>query len=145
MVAPVQEQLADLMRLRLGSHWLSVVTGRWTDDGTARTRRYCRKCMAYAVEEERHFMMECPAYQEVRAIFQELYDECLGEMRKLMCHPKQHILAKMVHKMRVFRDEDTEWLFDVQLDRFESSDYENCGDINSSDNEEFESIELTGS
>jgi len=56
------EHLDDLMRLRLGSHWLSVVTGRWTDGGTARTHRYCRKCMAYAVEDERHFMMECPAY-----------------------------------------------------------------------------------
>jgi len=74
--------------------------------------------MAYAVEDERHFMMECPAYQEIQANFQELYDDCEGDMRKLMCHPKQHILAKMVHKMRVFRDEDTEWLFDLQIDRF---------------------------
>ena len=38
-----------------------------------------------------------------------------------MCHPKQHILAKLVHKMRVFKDEDTELLFDLQLDRFASS------------------------
>ena len=28
--------------------------------------RYCKKCMAYAVEDERHFMMDCPAYQEIR-------------------------------------------------------------------------------
>ena len=28
------EHLADLMRFRVGSHWLSVVTGRWTDGGT---------------------------------------------------------------------------------------------------------------
>jgi hypothetical protein len=28
-------------------------------------------------------------------------------MRKLMCHPRQHILAKLVHKMWVFSlDED---------------------------------------
>ena len=39
-----------------------------------------------------------------------------------MCQPKQHILAKLVHKMRVFRDEDTEWVFDLQLDIFESSE-----------------------
>ena len=39
-------------------------------------------------------------------------------MRKLMRHPKQHILAKMVNKMRVFRYEDTEWLpLDLQLNR----------------------------
>jgi hypothetical protein len=30
---------------------------------------------------------------------------------------------------RVFRDEDTEWLFDLQLDRFESDDDEILGDL----------------
>ena len=39
--------LADLMRFRVGAHWLSVVTGRWADGGTVRAQRYCRKCMAY--------------------------------------------------------------------------------------------------
>ena len=37
----------------------------------------------------------------------------------------------------VFRDEDTEWLFELQLVKFESSDDESCGDVFSSDNEEF--------
>ena len=46
-----------------------------------------------------------------------------------MCHSKQHILAKLVHKMRVFGGEDIEWCFDLQLDRFESSDDESCGDV----------------
>ena len=31
--------------------------------------------------------------------------------------------------MRVFSDEDTEWVFDLQLDRFESSEDESCGDV----------------
>jgi hypothetical protein len=63
------EHLADLMRLRLGALWLNVVTGRWTNGGTERTHRYCRKCMAYAIEDEKHFLMECPAYQAIRADF----------------------------------------------------------------------------
>ena len=33
-------------------------------------------------------------------------------------------------------------LFDLQLDRFESSDEESCGDVFSSENEEFELIEV---
>jgi hypothetical protein len=33
------EHLADLMRLRLGAHWLNVVTGRWTNGGTEHTQR----------------------------------------------------------------------------------------------------------
>ena len=55
------------MRLRLGSHLLNVVTGRWTDGGIAWAHRYCRKCMAYAVEDERRFFMQCPACQETRS------------------------------------------------------------------------------
>jgi hypothetical protein len=33
----------------------------------------------------------------------------------------------------VFRDEDTEWLFDLQLDRFESDDDKIFGDMFSED------------
>ena len=62
------EHLADLMRFRVGSHWLSVVTGRWTDGGIVRVHRYCAKCMVYTVEDEKHFMLElCPACQEIRS------------------------------------------------------------------------------
>ena len=59
----------------------------------------------------------------------------------LMCHPKQHMLAKLVHIMRVFRDEDTEWVSDLLLDRFESSENESCGDV-SSDEYENELVEV---
>jgi hypothetical protein len=41
-------------------------------------------------------------------------------MRKLMCHPKQHLLAKLVHQLRTFRDEDRLIHFDVHLDSFDS-------------------------
>jgi hypothetical protein len=58
--------------------------------------------MAYAFEDEKHFLKECPAYQAIWAVFQELFEDWRGDMRKLMlCHPRQHILAKLVHKMRV--------------------------------------------
>jgi hypothetical protein len=38
--------------------------------------------MAYAIEDEKHFQMECPAYQAIRADFQEFYDDCRGDMGK---------------------------------------------------------------
>jgi hypothetical protein len=44
-------------------------------------------------------------------------------MKRLMCHqPLIVILAKVVHKMRVFRDEDGEYIFDAQLDLFDSDE-----------------------
>ena len=30
----------------MGSHWLSVVTERWTDGGTVRAHGYCRMCIS---------------------------------------------------------------------------------------------------
>jgi len=98
--------------------------------------------MACKVQDGKQFVMERPACQEIRITFQELFDDCEGDMRKLMRDPKQHILAKLVHEMRVFRDEDTQWLFDVQLDRFESNDGGSCGDVSSSDNDGNELAEV---
>ena len=71
----------------------------------------------------------------IRSEFGKLFDYSEGDLRKLMCHPKQHMLAKLVHKMHVFGDEDTEWVFDLQLDRFESSEDESCGDVSSDEYE----------
>ena len=49
---------------------------------------YCRKCTEYKVEDERDSMMQCPAYQEIRAIFRMYFDDWEGDMRKLMGHSK---------------------------------------------------------
>jgi hypothetical protein len=114
------EHLMDLVRLRVGGHWLNVVTGRWIDGGRDRRSRLCWKCAGCVVEDEKHFMMECPAYQDIRDNFQDLYNDSQGDMRKLMCHPKQHLLAKLVHQLRTFRDEDRLLHFDVHLDSFDS-------------------------
>jgi len=38
--------------------------------------------MEYKVEDGRHFMLECPAYQEIRASFQESFDDCESECEK---------------------------------------------------------------
>jgi hypothetical protein len=66
------EHLADLMRIRLGCHSLNVTTGRWVDGGVPRAHRYCKKCRQYSVEDEKHFMMECPAYQDIRSEDQDI-------------------------------------------------------------------------
>jgi len=50
-----------------------------------------------------------PSISGDRDDFKELFDDCESDMRNFTCHSKQHILAKLVHKMCAFRDEDTEW------------------------------------
>jgi hypothetical protein len=41
---------------------------------STRAHRYCKKCRQYSVEDEKHFLIECPAYQDIRSEFQEIYD-----------------------------------------------------------------------
>ena len=37
--------------------------------------------MAYKIEGKRHFIMECPAYQEIQTNFQELFHDCEGNVK----------------------------------------------------------------
>jgi hypothetical protein len=41
--------------------------------------------MAHASEDEKHFFMECPAYQAIWADFKSCFDDCKGDKRKLVC------------------------------------------------------------
>jgi hypothetical protein len=48
-------------------------------------------------------MMECSAYHDIRDNFRSyiyndyIYNDSQGYMRKVMCHAKQQLLAKLVH------------------------------------------------
>ena len=54
-----------LTRLRTSSHRLAIETGRWTKPHS--TPRFERKCqLCNTLEDEFHFMLECPLYRDVR-------------------------------------------------------------------------------
>jgi hypothetical protein len=50
-----------LARIRTGSHILRVGTGRW-----AGSSRVCPICSSGAIDNEYHFIFECPTYGEIR-------------------------------------------------------------------------------
>ena len=54
----------DLTRLRLSSHSLHIETGRHT--ATLREDRTCTLCVTNTVEDETHFLIKCPIYQDIR-------------------------------------------------------------------------------
>lgn len=118
------DHLMDLMHFRMGAHWLRVVTGRWEGaGGIPRTDRLCTKCPHFRVEDEKHFVFECPAYNHIRGMerFKGLYDECQGDMATLMCHPAQSRVASLVHALKVCRNDELQLLhYDVHLDSFDS-------------------------
>jgi hypothetical protein len=49
-------------RLRIYSHRLRLETGRYV--GLERDNRICEKCHMNVVENEIHFVIECPFYKE---------------------------------------------------------------------------------
>ena len=57
-----------LMRTR--SHMLKIETGGWLKIDA--TKRICTSCNMQAIEDEAHVTLTCPAYEHIRADFQQL-------------------------------------------------------------------------
>ena len=58
-----------ISRFRTGCHGLRIDTGRWADGVPLdRTDTLCLLCRSlYRVEDEQHFVFDCPAYSHVRS------------------------------------------------------------------------------
>ena len=58
-----------MTKLRLSSHRLEIETGRYTRPKTDAEKRYCSYCKFFGkevVEDEIHFLITCPMYDEIR-------------------------------------------------------------------------------
>lgn len=64
-----------LARFRMGVSTLRIETGRYENNGDKKHRglpvkwRICKCCILNKVEDEIHFLIECPYYKEIRSIF----------------------------------------------------------------------------
>ncbi len=63
-----------LSRFRCGCHGILVDTGRWV--GTERKERLCQVCHSlHNVEDEQHFIFDCPAYSHIRKKHANLFQQ----------------------------------------------------------------------
>lgn len=53
-----------ITKFRLSSHKLYIETGRYV--GLNRTERLCQNCDTHNIEDEFHFMLQCPLYSNLR-------------------------------------------------------------------------------
>ena len=58
--------LCSLIKFRLGAHTLRVETDRWLIPKPPREQRVCRHCTMQAIEDEQHFLFDCPFYSIIR-------------------------------------------------------------------------------
>ena len=63
IVVPQNHRTA-MTRLLVSSHSLRIETGRWTRPVTPRSDRKCTTCNV--IEDECHFLLECPLYSHIR-------------------------------------------------------------------------------
>ena len=58
--------LFALITFTLGSQWLGVETDRWLPSRPSRHQRICQLCHMQVVEDEQHFLLDCPLYTLIR-------------------------------------------------------------------------------
>ena len=58
-----------LTKLRISAHSLKIETGRYARERTERIERICVFCDRNEVEDEYHFVIECPAYNILRRTY----------------------------------------------------------------------------
>ena len=71
-------------KLRLSSHRLEIETGRWARPLVERQNRKCKLCNLSVVEDEFHFVLECPAYVQLRNLLIKPYHRNRPNMLKMV-------------------------------------------------------------
>jgi hypothetical protein len=89
-------RLQTLLRFKTGGHHLGVRTGRF--HGTPRADRLCQYCLpdVSAIDDEFHFVFECPRFDALRADDPELFEFADGSMLDLFRFPQQTRVVQYV-------------------------------------------------
>ena len=88
----------ELTRFRLGAHCLEVETGRWK--GTNFHDRLCPYCKTLGnnhVEDEHHFIFDCPLYHNIRETYQSCYTNIPRNLFSLFSSECGAMLAPLIH------------------------------------------------
>ena len=86
--------LFALIKFRLGSHRLRVETDRWLPVKPPTGQRICRQCDMNAVENEQHFLFDCPLYIGVGQKQTALFGADQGSIRLFLeCNADQTPLS----------------------------------------------------
>ena len=114
------------MRFRLGCHDLQIELGRW-EDRRPRHLRFCQRCSMGLVDDERHLVFECPAFDQLRCARQHLFCGIVdADVRRFMLQRDQAaVLGFVLDCLRyegpssAVRDLDCDLDLQIQLDTFD--------------------------
>ena len=66
LLLPNLKHMSTIARFRMSSHTLAIETGRHAKPKIAKEERKSRYCNLDDVEDEEHFLLKCPLYNEER-------------------------------------------------------------------------------
>ena len=66
LLLPNLKHMSTIARFRMSSHTLAIETGRHAKPKIDKEERKCRYCNLDDVEDEKHFLLKCPLYNEER-------------------------------------------------------------------------------
>ena len=88
----------SLAQLRLSSHPLRIETGRHGQQRIERTERKCQICNSGDLEDEYHFVLSCPVYDELRRKYIPLYyrrNPSVFKFTQLISTPELDLVKKL--------------------------------------------------
>ena len=89
-----------ISRFRSGCHGLLVDTGRFgrEEEQLSRDQRLCPVCHAYCVENEQHFLFDCPAYAHIREKHPLLFSHPAASVATFFATEKPGLLGRHLNK-----------------------------------------------
>ena len=101
MQAKNQHLRRILASFRVGSHWLKVQTGRYTN--TEYSERICDSC-GHAVDDEIHTIFVCSAHDRLRVKYADLFSQIVGhDMQAFLMQDAVHRIALFLTECRALR------------------------------------------
>ena len=98
---PSVKKKISIAKIRTNSHELHSETGLWSISKTPWDERVCQLCDTKKVEDEKHFLLDCPSYIHIRFHFQNichttnlpnlLTQQKYGDLGKLLLMFLEHI------------------------------------------------------
>ena len=70
------EKRRNLTKLRISAHSLAIEKGRHSNPRIPIDQRICKFCSNVCIETEKHFLLECIAYEKERNIMNNVLKEC---------------------------------------------------------------------
>ena len=100
-----------LVKLRISSHKLRIETGRY--DNLPRDERLCNLCNCNRIEDETHFLLDCPSFSSIRDMF---FSKLEPKIPFLRLQSHESLLSHLVNS--------TDYFINIQLISFISTCFE---------------------